>query len=783
MVSESIRRAIERAGRPPRKGEFGYSDPERIREVIEREAAGEKTEDIIQSFTEEGLRKQRITRSSTGMGGGGVGGSSTPAPGSAGQDVLAQQRAEEQSRAEADKLARLEAEAERQRVEEGRIKAVTLIEINRLKGRELQREAGVFGKDIPEAVALSRIAKFQREKERKALIEEEKEIRKQEPKLVKLQQPKDLRVGGPLTIPPHIVEKGVDLFFGESGKKRVGIGVPDTKFFVSFQEIKTMLQRGKIGGPTLKVLPPVFTPIVKKYPSLPGKVVGEFIPTTPGELIILGATAATVPALPKVARIGTGVVVTASQTERALDPSLPAEKRIAAGIIGVGVGTGTAFELAPYVKGQLVKLSPKYKAVKVQEAGFEAVAITDEPIGLIQPGSPAKTGVTKGVKLPKTSPLKRGGFGVRAYEKKLFIGKNQRVATSQISFFQEGKDIKLTREFFVSPQEPTLKIAEARVSRLGLTTLSEVPKTTTIGFGPPGQAQIGVESGASVTRAGVGTAYKLGTGTELEAIKGAGTTITNIQKTGVTTIKGQAVQLFKFKTGPSPPGTSITAPSTQPTAKVSGEIVLGTSALATQVSPKTTPSTQFIPPTIKTTIKKPSIKPITKISPVIRGTSITTPIKRITTPIKVTIAKSITSPPKTPPVSPPPTIITPPRRPPIIPSSPPTRISRVTSQPKSRKQTGRFITSVRRFGKFKPIAVSPTGRRAFEIGRKRVGGTLAASFKITGPGFRERLPTGFRRSKKERGVFIEKRGLRLSTRPERVEIKTYKRRKSGKKKK
>lgn len=91
---------------------------------------------------------------------------------------------------------------------------------------------------------------------------------------------------------------------------------------------------------------------------------------------------------------------------------------------------------------------------------------------------------------------------------------------------------------------------------------------------------------------------------------------------------------------------------------------------------------------------------------------------------------------------------------------------------------GAFSVSVRRGGKFKSVGSGLTSRGAFNLGKNIVGGSLAASFKIGGGSITTSgTPSGFKRSKKERGVFIESKGLRLSTSGETIGIQTAKRRK------
>ena len=105
--------------------------------------------------------------------------------------------------------------------------------------------------------------------------------------------------------------------------------------------------------------------------------------------------------------------------------------------------------------------------------------------------------------------------------------------------------------------------------------------------------------------------------------------------------------------------------------------------------------------------------------------------------------------------------------------------------PKVRRGPGRKLlgesygVQIRRFGVFRPIGARLSLKKAFSIGQTRVGRTLGATFKITGPspkGFR--TPKGFYQKPTKEGIlFIEKRKFRLSTPPEIKEIISAKRRK------
>jgi hypothetical protein len=95
---------------------------------------------------------------------------------------------------------------------------------------------------------------------------------------------------------------------------------------------------------------------------------------------------------------------------------------------------------------------------------------------------------------------------------------------------------------------------------------------------------------------------------------------------------------------------------------------------------------------------------------------------------------------------------------------------------------GSFVVSVRRFGKFKPMGIFGTQKKAFSFGKFKTSKTLAATFKVSGRGVKQPQNIfGFRRkkSKKEGIVFIEQPRFRLSTPTEKSEIFSYRRQKGG----
>ena len=351
----------------------------------------------------------------------------------------------------------------------------------------------------------------------------------------------------------------------ELGSRFIGIGVPGTQTFISGRQISRGLPRvtGFLGGVAAVGAPEIIKgEVPRKFETgvqrgqFGGKVVTEFIPKTAGESIILGGVAAIPFIAPPLVTTGVSLGFGALGAKQALDPSLALEQRVAGGLVGVGGLAGGAFGVAPFARGARARISG---GVRIAERGFEFVSDVKGvgDIGLIQPGPKIFTGFKgktivflkgQSADLPKTSPLKRGGFGVRPGEKKLFLGKDQTLATSQIGFFEVGREIKIEREFFVTPQEPTLKIAETRISRLGLVEPFKRPRDVELGFGLPGRPQIGIIREGVVARVETPTGFKIGRGTELEAIKTTGR-ITSVQRLGERAIKGQAVDIFEFRIG------------------------------------------------------------------------------------------------------------------------------------------------------------------------------------------------------------------------------------------
>ena len=602
-----------------------------------------------------------------------------------------------------------------------------------------------------------------------------------------------------------------------NNEKLVGVGIPFTPAFISFQNIKDkeyipqatefILKNNPI---TLNIpnknIREVFQSYSGKGGKFTGQVVNEFIPTTPKQVADLGAISTTSIYGGGAVRLAIGGGVSVLGTAGALNKNLTPQQRVASGVVAVGGGTGFTYEAIPFVKGFTNRFSADYTKIPTtleankefypvtkQPQGFNAVEYPEYPIGLILEKSPLKAGVTSNIDLPKTSPLVRGGFSSPLSEKNIYLGQNQKVATSQIGLFKEGVNIPLDREFFVTPQEPTLAIPETRLSRLGLTDLwkPSKPQNVQIGFGAKGSSQIGIEEGASITRTGAGNSYRIGTTTELEAIKGAGSVISDIKKIGVTSIRGQGVDIYSFKTSPGNPTTTLKSlSSSTPLTRISGESVLSatlskaiTSKVYTQ-STRTKSLTTFSKSSIASfTTSTSSLNQFNKIfsyrsknkrsSQIPSYTTGITQIPFITQTPFITRTPTLKTPLKNIPYFPRKTIypIPPVRRTPQNPKNP-----FYFKAPKQTKSSGGgFQVFYRRGGKWLFGGRSESVKGVEKLGKDIVGKTLARSFFITGSG---KLPVkiaGFKsKTEKVGNIFIEPSKRALSTKSEQTEIKNAK---------
>ncbi len=270
---------------------------------------------------------------------------------------------------------------------------------------------------------------------------------------------------------------------------------------------------------------------------------------------------------------------------------------------------------------------------------------------------------------------------------------------------------------------------------------------------------------------------------------GRGTSKTPIVKTETTSVAQQVSSRvlpkqkpFKSSTvvGKTPRAAVVTSRTVTPTITGSTRQISETRSISAQAtSPKVKVTVRTTPKTRTTQAITPNVRARTKaITDVLTRQDIAqATVPRIKTPRTPNL--KIPS-PRRPPIRPgiprPPTRRRPPRTPtpPRIPILPRGR----TTSPLSRPTTE---VSVRRGGIFRSIGRFSTLRGAVRAGSQRVGTTLAATFRISGPRTPSELP-GFR-SRSVRGgtLFVEPRRRRLSTRTETKEISRSKKKKRRKK--
>ncbi len=159
--------------------------------------------------------------------------------------------------------------------------------------------------------------------------------------------------------------------------------------------------------------------------------------------------------------------------------------------------------------------------------------------------------------------------------------------------------------------------------------------------------------------------------------------------------------------------------------------------------------------------KQETIQELIQETKQIQTLKLTTP-QILTTPTTLTTLQILTTP----------TILTPRLRPPRIPVPSITPPIFGIIRGKERMIEDLFSVEVRREGKFTSIGKTSSLFSAFNLGDRRVDRTAAASFRIRNIGTGEieedglfdlLLPSRIRRSKKEPGVFIERREKRIST--------------------
>jgi len=529
--------------------------------------------------------------------------------------------------------------------------------------------------------------------------------------------------------------------------------------------------------------------IALKVGGVAAGAAGLLTPKTPLSLAATTAGFKLISMAPPIVREGVLITTSVTQTPKAFDTSLTPEERVAYGGIGLLAGTSAAIEVAPFIKGQVAKtgLLGKYKPVKTQELGYKAITKTpvkSKQVGLIPAGkTPKPTQVQIKAGLGK-SPLTRGAFGFKKGEYNKFVGSKQTAATSQISFFKKGETIRLDREFFVTPQDPTLKVPITRTSRLGLVEFFKAPKKVQYGLGT-GKPQIGLFKDTKISTIISKGAFRIGrqsglrTG-ELEATAGIGQTITTTGKIGVTTIKGQLVTLFGARLG----GVATKTPTIGGVSTAQISTVPITSAISPAIATSLLISPRTGTPTTPTTPTSPAPTQTTFITLTSTPQSYSTPSSTISSPTFTYFPSSPISSPTSPPTT---TIISPRYSPPVPPRTPPKTPPILTFKTKPiTKQKGIFSVQVRRRGKFKTIGKGLGYRQAFQLGKERVGKTLGATFRIRGgptpKGVGTLLGPTLRVKKGKPRTFVEKERFRLSSPFEISEITGARKKKKRRKK-
>jgi len=371
--------------------------------------------------------------------GSGGGGRAPSAPSAA---DIARRRAEEEARRRAEEEARRRAEEEARKQREQRQKErQERIAAGRITG-QLKQEIGEQaivkrwewegGKSVlKERQALPRLAGESEAAYRFRTQQLGGSIAAAQPGLItgiistkeKVEEPKKdfgMSIKEEPTTSQKIISGGKEFLFGETGKKFVGVGTKSPlglqmgKPAITFQKTKDIL----------------------RTKGLTGKVVGEFIPTTPGQIAITGGTAAAFTMAPSIIRVGGELIFGILGVQQALDITQPTEKRIAGGVISGLSFTGATVELSPFMKGALSRLSTKFKPVKTKQ--------------IVTPSKLAPTGRAQVIKDVATiSPeetidiqlIPKGrGFGFTIKEQEQLIGTKRTITTSARDLFKTKKE-------------------------------------------------------------------------------------------------------------------------------------------------------------------------------------------------------------------------------------------------------------------------------------------------------------------------------------------------------
>lgn len=516
-----------------------------------------------------------------------------------------------------------------------------------------------------------------------------------------------------------------------------------------------------------------------------GEVVGVLIPKNVGQAVVTGASIGLLPFAPPVIQAGTSGAFGVLGIKGALNKSLTPPERVASGIVGVlGVG-GTGVILYPYVKGGVSFFNPKRLSIQQEAVKFGEVKGTakfikgyESSIGIDN----IKTNFDIGIIPESIKPIKikgasagsgallKGGFGFSPSEQVIaFAGQELRLTTSQANI-KILKGIIATNKkvnplgFFFSPSEPITGVPQTRISRLGLSKgLFQFTRTSELDYSflpSGGQPKILVTTPTRI-RGIVKVAPKGSSELELTAFS-------NLKVVGErrpTIIKGQRVDVYEVK---------ITKASTTKefnSGKFNKGDIFKESSIKTYKTPIST--------TLKLSVT--SRKSLSNQTSFISNNSFNYSNSRISIlPLRISRGLGFGqrgSYGKQPPLYSS-------RYSPITSSQinrPFHNFASSSTSPATTKVNNLFArgykknkitlfsygVSIKRFGKFRSIATGLTEKQAFQIGASKVGGTLGATFKVTGGKTNLPTPTGFYR---KGSSFIEKTKYRLSTRGEKKEI-------------
>ncbi len=446
----------------------------------------------------------------------------------------------------------------------------------------------------------------------------------------------------------QFLNKGKTNFVFSRDNPFIGVGVGGNTIF-SRQDISRVLQKG---GTT-------------------GKVADIILPGSVFDIALTGATAGVYSVSGPAIRTGISSYVGYSGLKQAISSDLPKEQRIAGGIIG-GLGAiGVAFEVYPYVKGVFSRVSTKYKPVvsegKVQTIknvkGTQDLNLYD--IALIKEGS-KQTG--------NIPAYKSTAYGFSKSYQKAYIGKRGNVVTSardliKIQNRAFKKKIKIDPGvegygLFGTPFDLKTGATQTRASRFGISSIKDLfkfNKDQKISFKLTKESpQMVVFEQAKITSTGKGGTFKAvgKASTELE-VTGFGSII-NVKKVGVTSLYGQAVDIFSAKLGGGKSSTSLQLSKTGLNLKssvpgsqqVSGYGSFGLVSASSLTSPTSSDFSKAISPSVSPVVSTSiPYSPPFKVSPPPRSScGSSSPPPR--SPPSVPHIPSIPSPPKSPPSTP-----------------------------------------------------------------------------------------------------------------------------------